>query len=180
MGRICLSTCKDTYRLYEKDLIRLRPLLCTNPHYESAPSMKLYSRFLIVKQSLKKHGSYEKLNYYQKMKLENRRAKRILYSPVAVIDRMTSTTTCLLTLQWKSRLKLLLPSRGLLKPLRLPTNDIYQSMTSSPPNVTPRRIALPPTPSNTQQVGKIIITMTGKKIYAAKFVEMLDFSTYKV
>lgn len=72
MGNCCLSTCKDVYRLYEKDLIRHEPLLKRNPHYRSAAPMKLYSRFLAVKLCLKKYGSYEKLNYYQEKKRENR------------------------------------------------------------------------------------------------------------
>ncbi len=77
MGNCCLSTCKDVYRLYEKDLMRYQPLLRRNPHYRSAAPMKLYSKFLAVKLCLKKYGSYEKLHYYQEKKKENRINKRV-------------------------------------------------------------------------------------------------------
>lgn len=72
LGNCCLSTCKDVYRIYEKELTHLVPKLRRNPHYRGAAPMKLYSKLMVIKLCLKKYGSYDALKYYQDKKNQNR------------------------------------------------------------------------------------------------------------
>jgi hypothetical protein len=77
LGNCCLSTCKDVYRIYEKELTHLVPKLRRNPHYRGAAPMKLYSKLMVIKLCLKKYGSYDALKYYQDKKRQNRVNKSI-------------------------------------------------------------------------------------------------------